>query len=811
MRFLTMDKAQVLALTVIISLALLSGCTQSMIASSTNQYLIDSNTIMNPNMSVDKAKLDAYLSQGSCSILVCQNASKATSSFSKWVKFMYYSARYWQWMDPSLIGGSCWLQNVTNENKNDTMTNLSKGVYYAREFGIGQGMSFADFNDANPYCNNSLRYAVKLVRSLDGVKYSFSPKSYSGAACFLDKSVIPLYILYNNGTVPDQENAADFASQMSGLGPVMIATEMNPQSSDGNIGKINNEIREIRLNCPNCMVGLSIRNGPNGTKMLNALNESGYDSLQYVDFVGFGIDSDYLVDNNDTNCGSGDHLEGLAEEASTAIRAKYGKPTFWYYVNINRSACRWSDFEERKIFWLMFNDIPEMSKNGVLGMSPEPFYSDAFFEPVENMSFMNPDLSSPSLRQSASSTWFSLCQNYYGNRNFQLFAIDTSPLGDKCGVLDFIPEKTMTYGGRQSTGDYVPLADVNYGNKEDQTYRCKACFLIYDSKDTPPFLKGIKGSFDSSHCTKPDDAIRRMEFYGELYDIDSNLLRAIAQQESGFDHCAISYLNASDASKCTGIVVHKSDIVDAAGQAGCDVNSMPDPPYDNSRQPGAPQPQYTICASGMMQTTDLPGAMYAQRGLAMPPEVKACGGASFNPFNASHSICAAAYKIAWQFLPDASSAVSNNRDIFNVSSFSDADNQNLRDALTVEFTAERYYGNPISSGSDTYVPLWSSFRPNVDKGSDCGKMNSIGQSLCCSYDNKKWNYKNQYGVCGNAKMDPVTFYSKVKGAYPKIQYGTQVLSAYMGAIDACGGCASDAYYKAMDAKIRIYAPNAQIG
>ena len=799
-----MDKAQVLAFAIIISLALLSGCTQSMIATSMDQYLRDSNTIMNPNMSVDQAKMDAYLNHGSCSILVCQNATKATSSFGKWVKFMYYSARYWQWMDPSLIGGSCWLQNVTEENKNETMTNLSKGVYYAREFGIGQGMSFADFNDANPYCNNSLRYAVKLVRSLDGVKYSFSPKSYSGAACFLDKSVIPLYILYNNGTVPDQENAADFASQMSGLGPVMIATEMNPQSSDDNIGKINNEIREIRLNCPNCMVGLSIRNSLNGTKILNALNESGYDSLQYVDFVGFGIDSDYLADNNDTSCGSGDHLEGKAEEASSAIRAKYGKPTFWYYVNINRSACRWSDFEERKIFWLMFNDIPEMSKNGVLGMSAEPFYSDAFFEPVENASFMNPDLSNPSLRQSAASTWFSLCQNYYGNRNFQLFVLDTSSVGQKCGVLDFIPEKTMTYSGRQSTGDYIPLADVNYGNKEDQTYRCKACFLIYDSKDTPPFLKGIKGSFDSGHCSKPDDVIQKMEFYGELYDIDSNLLRAIAQQESSFDHCAISYVPDAKAVNCTGVVIRKSDIADAAGQAGCDITSMPDPPQGNGQQ-------YTICASGIMQTTDLPGPMYAQRGIAMPLWVKACGGTSFNPFNASHSICAAAYKIAWQFLPDASSAVSRNSDIFNVSSFSEADNQNLRDALIVEFTAERYYGNPIDGNADTYVPLWSSFRPNVNKGSDCDAMNGLGRTLCCENNDDEWDYTNQYGVCGDPKMDPVTFYSKVKGAYPKIQYGTQVLSTYLGVISACGGCASDAYYRAMDAKIRIYAPNAQIG
>jgi hypothetical protein len=441
--------------------------------------------------------------------------------------------------------------------------------------------------------------------------------------------------------------------------------------------------------------------------------------------------------------------------------------------------------------------MPQMSKSGLMGMSSEPFYSDAFFHPAENMSFMNPGLANPSLRQSAASTWFSLCQNYYGNRNFQIFKLDTSPLGNKCVVLDFMPEATITYAGMQSTGDYLPLANVNYSDNETQTYKCSSCFLAYSSSDTPSFLKNIKGTFNGDYCTKPPDLANRIDFYGDLYDIDSNLLRAIAQKESNFDHCAVSSVNATPANinLCTGAMLKPSDVADAMRKAGCDPDAVKIPGTD------------TICALGMMQTTDLPGSMYTES--SMPPEVKACGGKDFNPFDANDSLCAGAYKLAWTFLPQASSAVSSNSETLKVNPalFSESDNQNLLDALNVAFAAELYYGYPVDGGSDTYLYLWRNFKPNVDKGSDCSKMNGLGKSLCC--DNG--NYKNQYGVCGQPKMDPITFYSKLKGRYPKIQYGMDTLSIYMSAIDKCGGCASDSYYRAMCAKIKLYAPNAQCG
>jgi hypothetical protein len=113
-----------------------------------------------------------------------------------------------------------------------------------------------------------------------------------------------------------------------------------------------------------------------------------------------------------------------------------------------------------------------------------------------------------------------------------------------------------------------------------------------------------------------------------------------------------------------------------------------------------------------------------------------------------------------------------------------------------------------------FIPLWRDFRFNIDKGTDCSKMNGIGNSLCCA-DGK---FKNQYGVCNNPNLDAITFYtkiSKIKDSsgknplYPKIQYGMDVLGKYLDAVNRCGGCTKDSWYSAMCAKIKLYAPNAQ--
>jgi hypothetical protein len=769
------------------------GCVGSMIERSTNQYLDQSMTVTNV---VDNSEaVLANAKNGSCSLFLCQNQTR--TGFGGWLKkYFYYSWRYGEIFDPSLIGGSCWLQNVTLGNREEILENWSKKIYYPREVGIGQGMTFADFNQANLYCNNSLRYSLKLVRAMGSSSYLFSPKAYAGAACFMDKSVIPIYILYNNGTVPvlGNDNSGEFAAQMNGTGPVMIASELNPSPDPDNIQNIESQIVSMKNKCPNCLIGASITLNLASISLLSKSKTDGI--LDKIDFVGFGLDSNYM---NGT-CGDSIKLLKEAEALSVLVEKKFDKPTFWYYVNLNRTQCRWTDYEERKLYTTMFTDIKIMSLNGLLGIAPVPFYDSAFIYPDSNNSFLVSTANGDDLRQGASSVWFSFCRQYYGNQNYQIMTLDTSDMDTACSqnLAGGIPSKKIQYFGNK--GDFVPLQDIGINDKEAEMFQCKSCFIAFDSGKTPQFIKDLKSVFRQEQC---DNNSETMEFYADLYDIDANLLRSFASAESGFDHCAISNISSEKVNLCTGIRLTKEPLRSALDQAGCDYNSVKVVSQGES-----------FCALGMMQTTDLPGYMYnnesfkdsQNRVLAMPAEVKACGGKSFNPFNSTHSICAASHKIVSSFMPDGYSAVSNNKDIFMVpGSTREEENSDLQDALTVVFTAARYHGDGITPFVTAYRDYIANFNTDGSE-KDCNSMNQLGKDICCVQTNGNYQHIDPFSVCGT-KLNAVTFYKKVGSRYPAMQYGLDVLGRYMSAVETCGGCTKDEWFDNTRAKICLYAPN----
>jgi hypothetical protein len=785
---------------IVLALALSFGCIGSMIGKSTGQYLNQSMTVT--NITDNSAAVLANTKNGSCYLFLCQNQTKTT--LGGWLKkYFYYSWRYGEFFDPSLIGGSCWLQNVTLDNRESILKNWSKGIYYPREVGIGQGLTFADFNAANLYCNNSLRYSLKLVRTMGSPSYLFSPKAYAGAACFLDKSVIPIYLLYNNGTVPITDNSGLFASQMNGTGPVMIASELNPSSDPANLENIQSQISIMKSKCPNCLIGASIT--LNDTAILRKLNESG--ALGNIDFVGFGLDSNYMNGKYGT-CGEALALLLQAEEMSADVEKQFDKPTFWYYVNLNRTQCRWTDYEERELYSTMFQDIKKMSLRGLIGMAPVSFYDSASIYPNSNNSFLVSTSSGDQLRQDSFSSWFSFCRQYYGNQNYQIMTLDTSDMDSACSqnLVGGIPSKQIQYLG--NAGDFVPLESINIDDKEKQMYQCKACFIAFDPKKTPDFIKNLNpGNFNGKNInferTKCENNYEDMEFYADLYDIDANLLRVFAQHESGFDHCAISNISSSKAGLCTGMALTKEPLRDALEQAGCDYSQVRILPTDQ-----------VFCAMGMMQTTTLPGYMYDNylylgingRAIPMPDDVKACGGKNFNPFNSTHSICAASYRIVTSYVKDAYSAVSSHKDLFVVtdSKNPDEDNANLQDALIVVFTGARYFGDGITPFVNNYTEYIANFN-SAGAEKDCGSMNQLGRDLCCA-KNKKGDLEhvNPYGVC-SAKLDAVTFYNKVKSRYPAMDYGLEILTTYRSAVETCGGCTKDEWFKNTCAKIKVYA------
>jgi hypothetical protein len=149
-------------------------------------------------------------------------------------------------------------------------------------------------------------------------------------------------------------------------------------------------------------------------------------------------------------------------------------------------------------------------------------------------------------------------------------------------------------------------------------------------------------------------------------------------------------------------------------------------------------------------------------------------------------------------MPIAYSAVSGNNNIFVVpgSANPDEDNANLRDALTVAFTAAKYHGDDPTY----FVNVYTQFKAN--SGTNCSNMNQVGKDLCCNSNNQ---YTNIYGVCG-VTIDPLTFYYRVRSRYSSMQYGMDVLGRYLSAAETCGGCTKDEWFDSTCAKIKIYAP-----
>src|SRR4029453_13426791 len=67
-----------------------------------------------------------------------------------------------------------------------------------RQFMIAQGPIFGDFAYANTYCSDRLSMAVQWL--IGDANTSYTLPDAGRSMCFLSKDVIPVYILYSNGT-----------------------------------------------------------------------------------------------------------------------------------------------------------------------------------------------------------------------------------------------------------------------------------------------------------------------------------------------------------------------------------------------------------------------------------------------------------------------------------------------------------------------------------------------------------------------------------------------------------------------------------
>jgi len=317
-------------------LIFLFGCTQQQNpikeeAEKFGQVMVGNSIFDNIEFKIDRNAIEQQINNSTCYLFLCQNKTTGFFIFT----------------DTSLINGNCSFVAVNaSDEKNVSdfydMINDSSDLVI-RPFGFGQGPRAIDFNEANAYCNYSYSYSIRFViGNNDGYIKPLSLKPQ--ALCSLQANVIPMFVFYNKegvedkyGKPPTNDNARDIASALNNIGPVFVATEINPKKDDVTFNKIMGQARAIKNACPNCTLFLSISLDEiynNSRFYLNKTKLSPY--LDLFDGFAFGIDSRFSKTKEDVGICDGRFI--VINEAGALIsfiNMEFNKPTFIYYTYLN--------------------------------------------------------------------------------------------------------------------------------------------------------------------------------------------------------------------------------------------------------------------------------------------------------------------------------------------------------------------------------------------------------------------------------------------------------------------------------------------
>ncbi len=562
---------------------MLAGC------ASLDNYFITEGDVEPP--SLDYSNLGAC-EIGECTCMVCKNYTPW------WPLSIFYES--------SLEDGECDFRTPCTESD---FLKFADGSYpeTITMFMIGQGGTFAEFNDANPYCNNSLQMPVKWVYS--GGPFEYPIPDAQRARCFLEKGAIPVYLLYSEGADVDPSRAAEIAAEFEGVGPVVLTAEMNFNSSSPEIlENVSRQITGMKRECPNCLIALSPHLGDyEGVKALM----SRADVRASVDIVAFGIDS-----RNFTTCNpAAIYLEAL--NFSQFMLYEYGKPSLWAYMLFDQAesadgSCTWDATTVSAAYSDFYNYLPAFVDYGVIGAAPYSLYGQGALG-CKNCSMMV-NLETP--EAPVQGAWFSNCQRYYTSRGVMPVVYSDKP-GTKC-----------SFGGNYfmytNIPDTISTVPEDYESVEpmDAFYRCDAC--VYEEEvpgmDTSPSPR----AFSSSYC----DEYSLVGYYADLRDLDPAFVLSIIWQESGFNECSIGTSGWGGPGTCAN--QNRLSTYEDIARGVCPSKSV------SSGE--------TLCSYGLMQTFMPPEWLWDDAGIEGEERLEvaiACKGEDeyFNPTYAPHSLC----------------------------------------------------------------------------------------------------------------------------------------------------------------------------
>ena len=657
-------------------MVLVSGCLKSL--SGANQFSAEyTGGLKNYTLFDDSTMQKCLL--GECKCYACKNSTS------------------WFGFRKSLVGGSCGIVANCTPEKFQSIVNQSDNAFpdqYPMQFMIGQGYSFSDFGVANTWCGNRLDMPVQWLIGDNDSAYDM-PEA-DRAVCFLEKEIIPMYVLYSNSTNVNISQAQKIASEMGkggpsvdlkGLltpdggpvGPVIITTEIDYDSSNPEVIKnVTRQIEEIDAGCGNvrttdpptihCMVALAPKMGD--TASVNAIL-SDPKIKDRVDLIAFGVNA-HLVDLNDTReqvCNPDIVFQKALAFARFALY-NHSKPTVIPYIMLDSKgtdlygSCNWTEprFVDGYASFFKLHLLP-LQKAGVIGVAAYDFNSSQF-SITDPLGCQDCALGKNTARMQA---WFGSCRSY------KLIAAKY-PAGDNMVMFSNESGGTCDY-----TTNPMGIFQMAYSNEfaaitptltaPNETYlSCDACM---NENYTFPFVVPkqtvVTATTNETYCK----SVPSLDYYSGKRNLDPMLVRALVIAESGFDPCsaAVVYEN----SKKNTLTIDREcyakgyDFVLDPDQGKCD--TVPTG-YTNGKA------DYRYCALGLMQTLIPPytfwpsdlhpdnvqGSYYTGESYSPKaqlylealknkrsgdiPSVKSECTPYFNPFNESHSACYGTYHLA---------------------------------------------------------------------------------------------------------------------------------------------------------------------
>lgn len=558
-------------------------------------------------------KLYELRENGSLYAVVC-NYSKMSKV--GWDKFK----AYWKYLlgdkkalfDETLIGGKCWVQNVSHypsfeaiiaspylsakEIKNNTafyrvklndagdveiedISKLSDKEIEERYklfdrfmfYGVGAGPSFSDFNELNPYCNNSLRYPIKFISGTP-TQYLLPAAPDLRAVCYLDLGYIPVYVFYSKYGVPEVDNSALLVAKLSSavtgqagtqVGPVILFTEGSIRPDElleglklnGNskyTGRIYAQIISWKVLCPDCMVGLSIPFDINTEQLIKLKEIITSDNFLYenISLMGFGIDVDKLSDK--------DSFAELIYRMDNLLRfgRDLGKPTAIYYIyipqdwlgkRIRPDGFRYSNFDYlMKTLYstggLGTVSIASMISNGMIMLPSPPLVPESMIillgknSPASVMSSDFNDF------QPVFSYVLSYCKEYFKvSQGYPVIFTDSGvdirhlSISTRTGYYKDDPDYREP--------EYNPPNYYGINDKEDTIFKCVGCFLMLNSTEISKYKAIFSTSSFNRECNNPENIVKKIKFYSDILDLDPPFIRALIDELSNYNPNHVSFVD----------------------------------------------------------------------------------------------------------------------------------------------------------------------------------------------------------------------------------------------------------------------------